>query len=124
MILTCAFAIPLRSLCERRAASAASPEASLATGLHGGLATAPPDLAEICLITCASIEPFQQRLRQQAGLGTDEAVEKGFNAGAVIKQISREIKGGGGGKPTMAQAGGKDASGIDAALDAARKLFA
>ena len=56
--------------------------------------------------------------------GTDEAVEKGFNAGAVIKQISREIKGGGGGKPTMAQAGGKDVSGIDAALDAARKLFA
>ena len=56
--------------------------------------------------------------------GTDEAVEKGFNAGAVIKQISREIKGGGGGKPTMAQAGGKDVSGIDAALDAARKRFA
>ena len=56
--------------------------------------------------------------------GTDEAVEKGFNAGAVIKQISRGIKGGGGGKPTMAQAGGKDVSGIDAALDAARKLFA
>ena len=56
--------------------------------------------------------------------GTDEAVAKGFNAGAVIKQIAREIKGGGGGKPTMAQAGGKDASGIDAALEAARKLFA
>ena len=56
--------------------------------------------------------------------GTDEAVAKGFNAGAVIKEIAREIKGGGGGKPSMAQAGGKDASGIDAALEAARKLFA
>ncbi len=56
--------------------------------------------------------------------GTEEAVAKGFNAGNVIKAISKEIKGGGGGKPTMAQAGGKDVSGIDAALDAARKLFA
>lgn len=48
------------------------------------------------------------------------AVEKGFNAGALIKQISNNIKGGGGGKPTMAQAGGKDASGLNSALDQAR----
>ena len=56
--------------------------------------------------------------------GTDEAVAAGFNAGAVIKAIAGNIKGGGGGKPTMAQAGGKDASGMDAALDAARELLA
>ena len=55
--------------------------------------------------------------------GTDEAVAAGFNAGAVIKAIAPCVKGGGGGKPTMAQAGGKDASGIDAALDAAREMF-
>ena len=55
--------------------------------------------------------------------GTDEAVEAGFNAGAVIKAVSSHIKGGGGGKPTMAQAGGKDASGIDAALEAARQML-
>ena len=55
---------------------------------------------------------------------TDEAVAAGFNAGNVIKAIAGNIKGGGGGKPTMAQAGGKDAAGIDAALDAARELFA
>lgn len=54
---------------------------------------------------------------------SDEAVEAGFNAGDVIKQISGHIKGGGGGKPTMAQAGGKDVGGLDAALDAARKLL-
>ena len=53
--------------------------------------------------------------------GTDEAVAAGFNASALIKSIAGNIKGGGGGKPTMAQAGGKDASGMDAALDAARK---
>lgn len=55
--------------------------------------------------------------------GTDEAVAAGFNAGAVIKVIAPCVKGGGGGKPTMAQAGGKDASGIDAALQAARDML-
>ncbi len=55
--------------------------------------------------------------------GTDEAVAQGFNAGSVIKAIAPAIKGGGGGKPTMAQAGGKDVAGIDAALDQARALF-
>ena len=56
--------------------------------------------------------------------GTDEAVEAGFDAVAVIKAISSNIQGGGGGKPTMAQAGGKNADGMDAALEAARGLFA
>lgn len=55
--------------------------------------------------------------------GTDEAVEAGFNAGSVIKAIAPCVKGGGGGKPTMAQAGGKDASGIDAALGVAREML-
>ena len=56
--------------------------------------------------------------------GTDEAVDAGFNAGKVIKAIAPAIHGGGGGRPQMAQAGGKDASGLDAALDEARSLFA
>ena len=55
--------------------------------------------------------------------GTDEAVAAGFNAGAVIKEIAPCVKGGGGGKPTMAQAGGKDVTGIDAALESARKML-
>jgi len=55
--------------------------------------------------------------------GSDSAVAAGFDAGAVIKAIAPHIKGGGGGKPAMAQAGGKDASGIDAALAEARRLL-
>lgn len=55
--------------------------------------------------------------------GTDEAVEQGFNAGKVIKTIASLIKGGGGGKPSMAQAGGKDVAGLDDALESARTLF-
>lgn len=55
--------------------------------------------------------------------GTDEAVAAGFNAGTIIKEIAPCVKGGGGGKPTMAQAGGKDASGIEAALEKAREIL-
>ncbi len=55
--------------------------------------------------------------------GSAPAVAAGFNAGAVIKAMAPHIKGGGGGKPEMAQAGGKDASGIDAALEAARAML-
>ena len=55
--------------------------------------------------------------------GTDEAVAKGFHAGNVIKAIAKHIQGGGGGKATMAQAGGKNADGLDAALEAAREFL-
>lgn len=55
--------------------------------------------------------------------GTHEAVAAGFNAGTIIKEIAPCVKGGGGGKPTMAQAGGKDASGIEAALEKAREIL-
>lgn len=55
--------------------------------------------------------------------GTPEAIEAGFNAGVIIKEIAPAVKGGGGGKPAMAQAGGKDASGIEAALQRAREIL-
>ncbi|OUO33330.1 alanine--tRNA ligase [Olsenella sp. An293] len=55
--------------------------------------------------------------------GTDGAVAKGFSAGSIIKDIAGLVGGRGGGKPAMAQAGGSDPSGIDAALDAARSAL-
>jgi alanyl-tRNA synthetase len=55
--------------------------------------------------------------------GTPGAVAAGFNAGAVIKAIAPSVAGGGGGKPEMAQAGGKDANGIESALAAARSML-
>ncbi len=51
---------------------------------------------------------------------TDEAVSAGFKAGDVIKKIAPLVGGGGGGRPTMAQAGGKNPEGIADALAAAR----
>ncbi|NTW29069.1 MAG: alanine--tRNA ligase [Coriobacteriia bacterium] len=55
--------------------------------------------------------------------GSDEAVAAGFDAGAVIRAAAVAVKGGGGGKPQMAQAGGKDAAGIDEALRIARETL-
>ena len=55
---------------------------------------------------------------------SDELVAaKGLNAGKIIKEISKHIKGGGGGQPFLATAGGKDASGIEAAFEAAKGLL-
>ena len=53
--------------------------------------------------------------------GTDAAVAAGFAAGNIVKSIAGLVCGRGGGRPNMAQAGGSDVSGIDAALDAAKK---
>src|SRR5258708_17072349 len=39
---------------------------------------------------------------------TDDLVKKGLHAGKLIGQVAKIVGGGGGGKPTMAQAGGKD----------------
>jgi len=52
-----------------------------------------------------------------------EATAKGAHCGMLIKSISSLIGGSGGGKPESAQAGGSDASGIDAALKEAIEVL-
>ncbi len=53
-------------------------------------------------------------------MATDGAVKNGAHAGNLIRQAAPIVGGGGGGRPNMAQAGGKDASKIDAAIAAAK----
>ena len=46
---------------------------------------------------------------------TDDMVAAGYNASQLVREAAKNIKGGGGGQPGFAQAGGKDADGLEAA---------
>ncbi|POG98565.1 alanine--tRNA ligase [Fructilactobacillus lindneri] len=54
----------------------------------------------------------------------EEHVKKGLKAGDLIKAIAKDIQGGGGGRPNLAQAGGKNPAGIDDALKNAKEWLA
>ena len=57
-------------------------------------------------------------------MATDDAVARGAHAGNLIKEIAPKVGGKGGGRPNMAQAGGKDAAGIADAIAAAQNVLA
>lgn len=57
-------------------------------------------------------------------MATDEAMEKGAHAGNLIKGIAALVGGGGGGRPNMAQAGGKNPAGIPDAIAKAAEVLA
>ncbi|KGE18642.1 alanine--tRNA ligase [Paenibacillus wynnii] len=52
-----------------------------------------------------------------------ELVKKGLHAGKLVKEVAAVCGGGGGGRPDMAQAGGKDASKLEEALRKAEELI-
>ena len=54
---------------------------------------------------------------------TDDLLAKGMDAVVIIRQIAKEINGGGGGQPFFATAGGTNASGINNALNKAKEII-
>ena len=56
-------------------------------------------------------------------MATDDAMGKGAHAGNLIKGIAGKVGGGGGGRPNMAQAGGKNPAGISDALAEAKAVL-
>lgn len=55
-------------------------------------------------------------------MASKDSIEKGVHAGNIIREAAGAVGGGGGGRPDMAQAGGKDVSKIGDALVRARKM--
>ncbi len=53
----------------------------------------------------------------------DELVAKGLNAGQVVREAAKLMQGGGGGQAFLATAGGKDAEGLQAAIDKAVEMI-
>ncbi len=56
-------------------------------------------------------------------IGEKLAAENKFHAGNLVKELAKEIDGGGGGQPFYATAGGKNLQGLDAVLEKSRKLL-
>ena len=82
---------------------------------------------------CENVEPAYVILRavgadidSKATLiasATDGAVKRGAMAGSIIKEIAPIVGGKGGGRPTMAQAGGTDTAKIEDALAKAAEII-
>ena len=54
-------------------------------------------------------------------MASEQALKRGLHCGNLIREAARMTGGGGGGRPDMAQAGGKDPEKIPAALEALRE---
>ena len=54
---------------------------------------------------------------------TDDLINKDINAGELAKKIGASMGGGGGGKPNLATAGGKDKKSLELALSNSKKIL-
>ncbi len=72
------------------------------------------------VVVLASVQAGKVNLMATA---TNEALKAGAHAGNLIKAIAGFVGGGGGGRPNMAQAGGKNPAGVDEALEKAAQVL-
>ena len=66
---------------------------------------------------CVIGSTFQEKPMLTIMMSDDMVKNRGLNAGQMIREAAKLIQGGGGGQPHYAQAGGKDAEGLSAAID-------
>jgi alanyl-tRNA synthetase len=62
-------------------------------------------------------------VKASLAVSADRSAADAVNAGQLVKEVAPLLGGGGGGSPEMAVAGGKDPSGVDRALDGARRAL-
>lgn len=77
-------------------------------------------LGEGVVILASSTAPDKVSL---VAMVSEEAVRKGAHAGNLVKELAVLVGGGGGGRPNMAQAGGKNAAGIPDAIAKAAEVL-
>jgi alanyl-tRNA synthetase len=75
---------------------------------------------DLLLILAAEVENKPQ---VTVMIGEKLAQTNKYHAGNLVKELAKEIDGGGGGQPFFATAGGKNLSGLNAVLEKARKLI-
>ncbi len=79
------------------------------------------DSPENTAFIAATIDPSGKPLLTVAL--TDDLVKSGLNASTIVRAAAKAIKGGGGGQPGFAQAGGKDADGLTQAMQILQEPF-
>ena len=92
---------------------------------------APPSVKDLVFQLRAAVEPpflcvigskFQDKPQLTIMMSDDMVSSHGLNAGQMVREAAKLIQGGGGGQPHFAQAGGKNADGLSAAVDKAIEL--
>ena len=71
---------------------------------------------------CVLGTSYQDKPQLTIMLSEDLVAEHGLNAGQIVREAAKLIQGGGGGQPHFAQAGGKNADGLSAAVDKAIEI--
>jgi alanyl-tRNA synthetase len=75
---------------------------------------------DLMLILAADVEGKPQ---VTVMIGEKLAKENTYHAGNMVKELAKEIDGGGGGQPFFATAGGKNLSGLNAVIEKAKKMI-
>mgnify|MGYP002682346669 CR=1 FL=1 len=79
---------------------------------------------ESCVVVCNRRKPAARKGKVLfIAKVTKDLASRGLHAGNLVKAVARETGGGGGGRPDFAQAGGRDPSRLDAALEKALALI-